>query len=262
MSAGSGEPPRSQRFPRHGATSDPLDLDPGTAERLLAGTLAGDDAPPAYRGVTQALETLRAAPCASELAGERAAVASIAANLTTHIPPAPEPAPPRHARAPRRLAIATASLVASATLLSGLAAANALPRPAQHIASEALHSLGVNVPDPDHQPDPRPDVRSPANDHTPPTRPAAPPNNIPPAPATDQPDALPSTNSSDTQTAPASIPTATNPNPPANGHSPTGPGNSNNANGHAPTGPGNSNNANGHAPTGPGNSNNAKSSNK
>ena len=35
--------------------SDPLQLDEGTVERLLDGTLQIDDAPPAYQGVVHAM---------------------------------------------------------------------------------------------------------------------------------------------------------------------------------------------------------------
>jgi hypothetical protein len=54
----------------------PAALDEQTADRLLAGALHPDDAPPGYRRVASLLRAASGPPLASELAGERAAVAT------------------------------------------------------------------------------------------------------------------------------------------------------------------------------------------
>ena len=53
-------------------------LDPDTAERLLAGRLLLDDAPPDAHAVTQVINRLSVAPTAAELEHETAAVSAIA----------------------------------------------------------------------------------------------------------------------------------------------------------------------------------------
>src|SRR4029078_12654913 len=55
----------------------PLDLD--TADRLLAGTVAPEDAPPGYANVARLLESAAAAPTPGELSRETEVVATVAA---------------------------------------------------------------------------------------------------------------------------------------------------------------------------------------
>ena len=55
----------------------PLDLD--TADRLLAGTVAPEDAPPGYANVARLLESAAAEATADELARETEVVAMVAA---------------------------------------------------------------------------------------------------------------------------------------------------------------------------------------
>jgi hypothetical protein len=63
----------------HAPDRDPLALDQGTADRLLAGTLDPADAPPAYAGVARVLAAAAGPPQPGELAGEAEAVARFAA---------------------------------------------------------------------------------------------------------------------------------------------------------------------------------------
>jgi hypothetical protein len=63
----------------HAPDRDPLALDQGTADRLLAGTLDPADAPPAYAEVARVLATVAGPPQPGELAGEAEAVARFAA---------------------------------------------------------------------------------------------------------------------------------------------------------------------------------------
>ena len=59
----------------HAPDRDPLALDQGTADRLLAGTLDPADAPPAYAEVARVLAAAAGPPQPGELAGEAEAVA-------------------------------------------------------------------------------------------------------------------------------------------------------------------------------------------
>src|SRR4051794_38172760 len=90
---------------------DSLQLDDGTVDRLLDG-MPIDDAPPSYRGVVALLSTLRAAPTAAELAGERQAVATITALRQPTAPLAP---PRRRRTVKRRLRLSGVALVGTAT---------------------------------------------------------------------------------------------------------------------------------------------------
>lgn len=123
---------------------DPLSLDPSTAGRLLDG-LAADDVPPAYTPVARLLAALRAPAQDGELSGESAAVAAFAA-----VGPQPHPAPRTRASVwgLRKVKVAVASVVGGLTLTTGLAAAGALPGPAQGFAADALSHVGITVPDP------------------------------------------------------------------------------------------------------------------
>jgi hypothetical protein len=140
---------------------DPLQLDERTVERLLDGTLPADDAPPAYRGVAHVMSVLTRPGSEIELTGETGAVASITAQLDRDARPArPRPIVPTKRRV---LQVATASLVGGAMLVSGLAAAGALPGAAQSIASDMLEKVGVSVPGPNNHAGAHPDVRGQSN---------------------------------------------------------------------------------------------------
>jgi hypothetical protein len=65
-------------MPNHPSSPIPA-LDDDTAERLLAGRLDPDDAPPAYADVARLLQAAAAPPSPEELAGQEAALASFRA---------------------------------------------------------------------------------------------------------------------------------------------------------------------------------------
>ncbi|HEY3673022.1 MAG TPA: hypothetical protein VGN51_18935 [Acidimicrobiia bacterium] len=120
-------------------------LDEATADRLVHGQLPVDDAPPQFRGVAELVTVLRAEPSDEDAAREQQAVARIAAEIRSSTP-APRPA----SNAGRRLArLAAASAVVTMTAFGGLAAAGALPGPAQQLASDVLGQLHIDVPSPD-----------------------------------------------------------------------------------------------------------------
>jgi hypothetical protein len=123
---------------------DALTLDANTAERLVTGAVGVDDAPPRYRSVVRVLDELRADPGGSELGGAPAAVDAIASAVVL----GPRGRAARHTRRRRSRAglLAAVSVVSCVLLTGGLAAAGALPAPAQRVASAALDRIGISVP--------------------------------------------------------------------------------------------------------------------
>jgi hypothetical protein len=139
---------------------DPLQLDDGTVDRLLDG-MPVDDAPPCYRGVVELLSTLKAAPSAAELDGERQAVTTITSRSHETARPSP---PSRRSSVKRRLQLTGAAIVGTATLVVGLGAAGALPGAAQGVASDVLSTVGVSTPSPNSHAGVHPDTRGRSGD--------------------------------------------------------------------------------------------------
>jgi hypothetical protein len=136
----------------------PVPLDMDTADRLLAGTVAPDDAPPGYAEVARLLEALSAEPTGQELAYEAEVVAEVASAVrsssSTHSP----------RRSFMSLTLSrpriTAALVAAALACTiGLASASALPGAAQDIASAMLAKVGISVSGPNDHAGTHPNVR-------------------------------------------------------------------------------------------------------
>jgi hypothetical protein len=124
---------------------DPFALDAGTAERLITGAVLVADAPPDYRPVAGALQALRDPPGDWEFASEAIAVDRIAAAVVRERQASSRR---RSLRRPARVAaLATIAAAACALPLTGaLAAAAALPEPAQDVASAVLDKVGISVP--------------------------------------------------------------------------------------------------------------------
>jgi hypothetical protein len=136
----------------------PLDLD--TADRLLAGALAPEDAPPGYAKVARLLEGAAAEPMLDELARETEVVALMAAEV--RLSSSIESSSPRASFMPLALSRprATAAAVAAALACSaGLASAGALPGAAQDVASAMLAKVGISVPGADESARDHPNVR-------------------------------------------------------------------------------------------------------
>jgi hypothetical protein len=137
-------------------------LDPDAAERLLSGALEPEDAPHRF-GEVASLLRIAAGPAAGALDSEAAAVpAVVEAIRSSHAAPTPA-----HRRSGTRIRVraATAGVVAALTLTGSLAAADALPAPAQKVAADALAVVGLHVPDPSSsgpQTGPRPRATEPA----------------------------------------------------------------------------------------------------
>ena len=125
----------------------PLDLN--TADRLLAGTVAPEDAPPGYAGVARLLEAAWSEPTAEELAAEEEIVARIATVVRAPSGVA-SPAPRRRTRKrfmpalsrPRVAALVAAGIACGA----GLANAGTLPGVVQDFASAGLAKVGISFP--------------------------------------------------------------------------------------------------------------------
>ena len=115
--------------------NDAPDLDEATADRMLEGGLAPDDAPQGYQDVARALHD--AAQLATQRPTEDAGPAVAAFLAAT---------PTRRTARMHKWKIAAAALAGGLTLSTGLAAADVLPGPAQDVASSALSHVGINVP--------------------------------------------------------------------------------------------------------------------
>jgi hypothetical protein len=120
-------------------------LDRDTADRLLAGVIPRDDAPPGYAEVARLVEHLRAAPAPAELADERVAVAAAVRSLRDR---APAPVDVRRWRMRVQSRAKLSAIIVIATLFgtAAMAAANVLPDAAQDGLSHALSHVGITVP--------------------------------------------------------------------------------------------------------------------
>jgi hypothetical protein len=118
-------------------------IDEDTTDRLLAGRIHPDDAPPGYAGVARILQAAGSLPRSEHRSREAELVAAAREVMGLRSPPGGGAggSPTRHRRLVVGL-IVTGALVG----IPGLAAANALPDPAQHAVSRVLHKVGISVP--------------------------------------------------------------------------------------------------------------------
>ena len=118
-------------------------IDEDTTDRLLAGRIDPDDAPPGYAGVARILQAAGSLPRSEHLSREAELVVAAREVMGLRSPPGGGAggSPTRHRRLVVGL-IVTGALVG----IPGLAAANALPDPAQHAVSRVLHKVGISVP--------------------------------------------------------------------------------------------------------------------
>ena len=143
----------------------PVRLDPDTAERLLAGTVAPEDAPPGYANVVRLLESAAAEPTADELSRETEVVAMVA--TAVRVSSSTHSLPPRSSFMPfarSRLRLAAAFVGVTLACTAGLASAGSLPGAAQDIASAMLAKVGVSVPGPNEHAGTHPSVRGSSGD--------------------------------------------------------------------------------------------------
>jgi hypothetical protein len=145
-----------QRFP----------LDANTADRLLAGSVAPEDAPPGYGGVATFLAAVADSSRAESLPGESGAVALLAAVVRSS---QTEITRPSRRSNLSRLKLATAFVTVALAGTTGLAFAGSLPGAAQSIASDMLAKAGVTVPGPNSNAGDHPNVRGKSADTAVPT---------------------------------------------------------------------------------------------
>jgi hypothetical protein len=135
-----------------------LPLDGETADRLLAGRVAPEDAPPGYGPVVRLLDAASTEPTAAELEHEREQVVAFALALGASRPNDSVSRmrfsiPSTLTRA-RLVAVALAAALAAT---AGLASAGPLPDAAQNVAFLILDKLGVFVPAANDRAGTRPD---------------------------------------------------------------------------------------------------------
>ncbi len=139
-------------------------LDEGTVDRLLAGKLSPDEAPPGWDHVASLFQAASSPPVPNDRMSDAAlglsalsedsmrdqetVEAMMAALADSDAGGAPAAAPARieDIRGRLRAKVASATVAATLVLGSGLAAAGELPAPAQNAISAALAKVGLSVP--------------------------------------------------------------------------------------------------------------------
>lgn len=143
----------------------PLPLDSDTADRLLAGRVAPQDAPPGYGPVVRLLEAASAEASAEELEQGIEAVPAIATVVRSSR--RAHSASPRRVSMPfafTRVGLVAAAFAAAFASTVGLASAGSLPGAAQDVASSMLAKVGISVPGPNENAGTHPDVRGKSGD--------------------------------------------------------------------------------------------------
>src|SRR5215211_1781881 len=138
-----------------------LPLDTDTADRLLAGSVAPEDAPPGYAGVATLLAAVADSPAAGDFSRESESVGLIAAVVRSS---QPKTTKPRRRSIVPRLRLATAFATVALAVTTGLAFAGSLPGAAQDVASTMLAEVGVSVPGSNSNAGDHPNVRGKSSD--------------------------------------------------------------------------------------------------
>lgn len=134
----------------------PTDLDDDTVDRLLAGRILPDDAPPGYATLAQALADVRQPADESELAGRDLIVAAVVSALTSATEPVVLDGP-GHSPTRRRpmlfrklgVKVAAATMTTALAATGAAAATGSLPDAAQVKVSDVVDAIGVDIPRPD-----------------------------------------------------------------------------------------------------------------
>jgi len=122
-----------------------LGLDDDTADRLLSGQVALEDAPPEFRAIAQAVQDARAST-GVDPAREAVTVAAVVEALRSG---SPSDAPVSRGRVRARVLSTKVAAIAAVGVLGVTAAAaatNTLPDPAQSAISGAASHVGLSVP--------------------------------------------------------------------------------------------------------------------
>jgi len=137
--------------------------DPGTAERLVAGRLDADDAPPGYRRVAALLSAAGTAPLRGASGSTDIGAMTTALRELHDITPIPS----RRTHMLSNLVLAKAVAAVAAVTISGSAAAAAtghLPTSLQNKVANAVEHVSVNLPGGDDAPDAADNANTDAND--------------------------------------------------------------------------------------------------
>jgi hypothetical protein len=121
-----------------------LQLDPGTIDRLLAGDVEPDDAPPGYSEVARVLQAAGARD-GDELAQEASHVA-IAMELVRQPASTPSDRRSRKMSSIHRLKVGGLVVVGALVGSTGLAVAGVLPDAAQDAVSNVFDRVGITIP--------------------------------------------------------------------------------------------------------------------
>ncbi len=142
-------------------------LDRDTADRLLAGRVEPDDAPPGYAHVASLLKAASHLSLA-EPGREKATIAAMAEEIRSRLATTRPPTPRRFV-VKRLFRAKLVGIVIGATLVgtTGLAFAGGLPGAAQGIASVMLAKVGITVPGPSSHAGTHPDTRGQSASHLP-----------------------------------------------------------------------------------------------
>ena len=125
-------------------------LDRGTADRLLSGVMAPDDAPQGYAEVAGLLLSCARLP-SPDRAHEEATIVAMTQRIRTRPPANPSASGRVAARRPARLRFVAVAIGATLVGTSGLAFAGELPEPAQRIAHTVFASVGLDIPTADER---------------------------------------------------------------------------------------------------------------
>jgi hypothetical protein len=136
-------------------------LDTNTADRLLAGAIGPEDAPPGYAELASVLRAASGETTAEEIAREAEIVAMVAAAVRSSS--SVHPSSSRRSYMPfalsrPRISAAFVAVWLACTVI-GLASAGTLPGAAQEIASTMLAKVGISVPGTNGNAGTHPDVR-------------------------------------------------------------------------------------------------------
>ena len=128
-------------------------LDDQTADRMLSGHMAPEDAPPGFSRAVQVLRATQGPASSTELARGASTVAQAVAAVQASVPSLSHPGHTaqisRRSTMLTKLLTAKVAAIAVATVLGATAAAaatGALPTTAQNAMSSALSSVGISIP--------------------------------------------------------------------------------------------------------------------
>lgn len=144
-------------------------VDRDTADRLLAGRVDPDDAPPGYSEVAVLFRDLSDGLPEPRSEREAKTVAAMAEIVRLRVPRIDAPTSPRlpAKRGLFRVKILALVIVGTLAGTTGLAFAGALPGAAQDVASAVLAKIGITVPGPNSHAGSNPDSRGRSQNHAP-----------------------------------------------------------------------------------------------